>query len=59
VTHRPGNLIEGMRELGEHLDGELTITLLEAVDRGVEAHEMQAARVLDSIAWPTQRDQSA
>ena len=48
-------LIEGMREFREHLGGELTITLLEGIGRGVEVHEMQEAWVLDSIAWLKQR----
>jgi 3-dehydroquinate synthase len=52
-------LIEGLREFREHLGGELTITLLEDIGRGVEVHEMQEAWVLDSIAWLKQRDQSA
>jgi len=52
-------LIEGLREFREHLGGELTITLLEDIGRGVEVHEMHEAWVLDSIAWLKQRDQSA
>ncbi len=44
-------LLEGLREFREHLGGELTITLLEDIGRGVEVHEMDEARVLQSIAW--------
>jgi 3-dehydroquinate synthase len=52
-------LIEGLREFQEHLGGELTITLLEDIGRGVEVHAIEEAWVLDSIAWLKQRDQSA
>ena len=52
-------VIEGLREFQEHLGGELTVTLLEDIGRGVEVHHMEEARVLESIAWLKQRDQSA
>jgi 3-dehydroquinate synthase len=52
-------LIEGLREFQEHLGGELTITLLEDIGRGVEVHAIEEAWVLESIAWLKQRDQSA
>jgi 3-dehydroquinate synthase len=44
-------LLEGLREFREHLGGELTITLLADIGRGIEVHEMDEGRVLDSIAW--------
>ena len=44
-------LLEGLREFQEHLGGELTITLLEGIGRGIEVHEMNAALVLESIRW--------
>jgi 3-dehydroquinate synthase len=44
-------LLEGLREFREHLGGELTITLLADIGRGVEVHEMEEARVLESVAW--------
>lgn len=52
-------LIGGLREFQEHLGGELTVTLLEGIGRGIEVHEIEEAWVLDSIAWLKQRDQSA
>jgi 3-dehydroquinate synthase len=52
-------VIEGLREFQEHLGGDLTVTLLEEIGRGVEVHEIEEAWVLDSIAWLKQRDQSA
>ena len=35
----------------EHLGGELTITLLEAVGRGVEVHDMDEKLIDQSIDW--------
>jgi 3-dehydroquinate synthase len=52
-------VIEGLREFQEHLGGDLTVTLLEDIGRGVEVHAIEEAWVLDSIAWLKQRDQSA
>ena len=50
-------VLEGLREFREHLGGELTVTLLEAIGRGVEVHEIDEARMLDAIAWLRVRDQ--
>lgn len=44
-------LLRGLREFREHLGGELTITLLAAIGRGVEVHTMDEALILQSIAW--------
>ncbi|MFM9849152.1 MAG: 3-dehydroquinate synthase [Hyphomicrobiaceae bacterium] len=44
-------LLDGIREFREHLGGELTITLLEGIGRGVEVHEMNERRIFDAIAW--------
>lgn len=44
-------LLKGLREFREHLGGELTITLLADIGHGIEVHEMDEGRVLDSIAW--------
>jgi 3-dehydroquinate synthase len=44
-------LLAGLREFREHLGGELTITLLEDIGRGIEVHQMDEARVEQSIAW--------
>jgi 3-dehydroquinate synthase len=48
-------LLEGLREFREHLGGELTITLLEDIGKGFEVHEMDEARVAQSIAWLKRR----
>ncbi len=44
-------LLEGLREFREHLGGDLTITLLAEIGHGIEVHEMDEGRVLESIAW--------
>jgi 3-dehydroquinate synthase len=44
-------LLQGIREFREHLGGELTITLLEDIGRGVEVHEMDEERILEAITW--------
>ena len=41
------------------LGGELTVTLLEAIGRGVEVHAIDEDRVRAAIGWLKQRDQSA
>ena len=50
-TDSDGNLmvLTGLVEFREHLGGELTITLLEAIGRGVEVHEMNLPKVVESI----------
>jgi len=44
-------VLAGLREFREHLGGELTITLLADIGRGVDVHEMDEATVLRAIAW--------
>src|SRR5688572_10753029 len=52
---RQGNrelaILDGLREFREHLGGELTVTLLEDIGRGIEVHEMSEALVRESIDW--------
>ncbi|MBX2823601.1 MAG: 3-dehydroquinate synthase [Gammaproteobacteria bacterium] len=48
-------LLKGLRDFREHLGGELTITLLEALGTGVEVHEMNEANVLEALQWLAQR----
>jgi len=40
-----------LRDFREHLGGELTITLLAAIGRGIEAHQMDEALILEAIDW--------
>jgi 3-dehydroquinate synthase len=52
-------LLAGLREFREHLGGELTVTLLQAVGRGVEVHAIDADVVLRSLAWLKERQAAA
>ncbi|MCL6261373.1 3-dehydroquinate synthase [Aquiflexum sp. TKW24L] len=42
-------LLKGLEEFREHLGGELTITLLESLGKGVEVHQMDNDLILKSI----------
>lgn len=42
-------ILKGLEEFREHLGGELTITLLNSIGQGFEAHEMNDSVVVDSI----------
>lgn len=42
-------VIRGLDQFREHLGGELTVTLLEAIGRGVEVHEIDEAMVGEAI----------
>lgn len=44
-------LLQGIREFREHLGGELTITLLEGIGRGIEVHRMDEAIIAEAISW--------
>ena len=42
-------VLDGLAEFREHLGGELTVTLLAAIGRGVEVHEMRESLVLSAL----------
>ena len=44
-------VVSGLADFQEHLGGELTITLLEAIGRGIEVHVMDHALIEQSIRW--------
>ncbi len=48
-------VLKGLEEFREHLGGQLTITLLRAVGEGVEVHEMNLPKVVESIYELQQR----
>ena len=48
-------LLKGLADFREHLGGELTVTLLAGIGRGVEVHEMDEKMVGQSIDWLEQR----
>ena len=52
LTPGPGGQLQilgGLNEFREHLGGELTITLLREIGRGVEVHEMNLPKVVEVI----------
>jgi len=42
-------ILAGLEEFREHLGGELTVTLLKEIGRGVEVHEMDQAKIVEAI----------
>ena len=48
-------LLSGLEEFREHLGGELSITLLQAIGKSVEVHEMDANKVIAAIHELRQR----
>lgn len=42
-------VLQGLEEFREHLGGELTVTLLQGIGRGVETHQMEQACVVQAI----------
>jgi 3-dehydroquinate synthase len=42
-------VLRGLEEFREHLGGDLTITLLRGIGQGVEVHEMDHLRIMESI----------
>lgn len=49
-------LMAGLREFREHLGGELTVTLLAEIGRGVEVHDIDETVVLEAMDWLKERD---
>ncbi len=43
-------VLQGLNEFREHLGGRLTIMLLEGIGQGIEVHEMDEDRIVQSIA---------
>ncbi len=51
-------LLNGLTEFKEHLGGRLTITLLSAIGKGVEVHEMQSPLIMQALRELEQRHSS-
>jgi len=49
-------VLQGLQDFREHLGGELTITLLETIGRGVEVHRMDEALILEAMDWLRTRE---
>lgn len=54
-SHGRPLLLKGIADFQEHLGGELTVTLLAGIGRGVDVHEMNEKIVGKSIDWLEQR----
>jgi 3-dehydroquinate synthase len=52
-------LLRGLADFQEHLGGELTVTLLEDIGRGIEVHEMDLEMVSGCIEWLQQEARAA
>jgi 3-dehydroquinate synthase len=48
-------VLRGLRDFQEHLGGELTVTLLAEVGRGIDVHALDPALVERSVAWLDER----
>ncbi|MGZ4962836.1 MAG: 3-dehydroquinate synthase [Limisphaerales bacterium] len=48
-------VLKGLEEFREHLGGQLTITLLKGIGQGIEVHEVNMPKMLDSIYQLQQR----
>jgi 3-dehydroquinate synthase len=48
-------VLEGLAEFREHLGGELTVTLLEGIGRGIDAHVIDSGCVARAIEWLRER----
>jgi 3-dehydroquinate synthase len=49
-------ILAGLDEFREHLGGELTVTLLDDLGRGVEVHRMDPERVMAAARWLQARE---
>lgn len=50
-AHGTLDVIQGLTEFREHLGGELTITLLSELGKGIEVHEMNSSWLIESSEW--------
>jgi 3-dehydroquinate synthase len=51
----PLAVLAGLREFREHLGGELTVTLIDAIGSGVEVNRMDHALIEQAIGWLAER----
>lgn len=52
------SILAGLHEFKEHLGGELTITLLQGLGKGIEVHEIDAKIITQSLNWLKSREQN-
>ncbi len=48
-------VLRGIDEFREHLGGELTVTMLADIGRGVDVHDLDKAQILGAIEWLNRR----
>ncbi len=58
-SHGDRMILHGLEEFREHLGGELTITLLEGIGRGIEVHSMNLPKVVTAMDTLRDRFQSS
>ena len=51
ALERADELLAGLQEFREHLGGELTVSMLDAIGRGCDVHELDAARIDRCRRW--------
>lgn len=44
-------LLDGLEDFREHLGGELTVTLVAEIGRGIEVHEMHEPTIVEALDW--------
>jgi 3-dehydroquinate synthase len=49
------SVLKGLQDFQEHLGGELTITLLTGIGRGIDVHDMDESLIGEAIAWLAER----
>jgi 3-dehydroquinate synthase len=49
-------ILEGLEEFRQHLGGELSVTLLRELGRGVDVHKMERDEVGRALAWLRRRE---
>ena len=49
-------VLDGLDDFRQHLGGDLTVTLLQEIGRGVEVHEVDTGLVDNCIAWLSRRE---
>lgn len=52
-------ILQGLQEFQEHLGGNLSVTMLTEIGRGIEVHEIDEEEMLRAIAWLKARNAAA
>lgn len=57
ITDAQSPVLTGLAEFREHLGGQLTIMLLDAIGRGVEVHELEPSLLVEASEWLSRQSQ--